>query len=155
MQTVVTFLPLAGLAAAFVAVFAIVTRRKPDNTAYKYAVGLALAAAFVIIWVNLAVGVIGEPDNPANLMYFGVLAVGGIGAALARFEPPGMARALSATAGAQALVGLATLIAGLGPRVGVIVLNGFFLALLAASALLFRRAAPEVRRGRGRGGSRR
>ena len=37
-------------------------------------------------------------------MYFGVLAVGFIGAFIARFQPRGMARALFATAVAQALV---------------------------------------------------
>jgi hypothetical protein len=47
--------------------------------------------------MNLAVGIIGSEDNPANLMYGGVLAVGIIGAIIARFEPHGMARALVAT----------------------------------------------------------
>jgi len=29
------------------------------NTAYRFAVGVALAAAFILVWLNLAVGVIG------------------------------------------------------------------------------------------------
>ena len=29
------------------------------------------------IWMNLAVGIIGNEENPANLVYSGVLAVGG------------------------------------------------------------------------------
>jgi hypothetical protein len=68
--------------------------RKPGNTAYRAAVGVALAAAFILIWMNLAVGIIGAEDNPANLMYGGVLAVAIIGAAIGRFQPAGMARAL-------------------------------------------------------------
>ena len=37
---------------------------------------LALAAAFLLIWINLAVGIIGDEGEPANLLYVGVLAVG-------------------------------------------------------------------------------
>ena len=84
------------------------------NSAYRAAVGVALAAAFILVWVNLAVGIIGSEDNPANVMYGGVLAVGIIGAIIARFQPHGMARALVATALAQALVAVIALIAGWG-----------------------------------------
>jgi hypothetical protein len=38
------------------------------------AVGVALVAALLILWTNLAVGIIGETDALANLMYIGVLA---------------------------------------------------------------------------------
>lgn len=68
-------------------------RRKADNKIYRFAVGVALAAAFIFIWVNGAVGIIGDESNDANMMYFGVLAVGIIGTIIARFQPNGMARA--------------------------------------------------------------
>ncbi len=119
--------------------------RMTDNTAYRFAVGLALAAAFILVWVNGAVGIIGSEDNDANLMYGGVLAVGVVGAAIARFRPHGMARALFAAALAQASVAVIALIAGLGsPESGPLeigVLNGFFVSLFVGSALLFRKAA--------------
>jgi hypothetical protein len=80
-------------------------------------------------------------------MYFGVLAVGIIGALIARFQPPGMARALLAMALAQALVAVIALIAGLGtpasPPLEILLLNGFFVALWLTSAWLFRKAARE------------
>ena len=99
----------------------------------------------MLVWVSLGVGIIGKDGDPANLMYFGVLAVGIIGAINARLQPQGMARALFATAIAQALVAAIALIAGLGlPWSGpaeILVLNGFFIALFAGSAWLFRRAA--------------
>ncbi len=76
----------------------ILKARKPDNTAYKSAVYLALAAALLIVGINLAVGIIVTEDNPANLIYIGVLAVGIIGAVIARFLPHGMVRAMFATA---------------------------------------------------------
>ena len=112
--------------------------RKTCNSAYKTGVGLALTAAFLLIWVNGAVGIIGNEGNDANSMYYGVLAVGFIGAWLARFEPRGMARAMNATAGAQALVFVIALVAGWG-FTGPITL--FFLALWLGAARLFQKAA--------------
>jgi hypothetical protein len=53
-------------------------------------------------------GIIG--DGLVNLMYFGVFAVGFIGAFISRFQPRGMSRALFATAAAQALVPLIAMI---------------------------------------------
>jgi GNAT superfamily N-acetyltransferase len=114
--------------------------RMTGNGAYRAAVGVALAAAFVLVWMNLAVGVIGTEDNPAKLMYGGVLAVGIIGAVVARFRPHGMARALVATALAQASVAVIALIGGLGHA---LVLTGIFVALWLTSAWLFRKAARE------------
>jgi hypothetical protein len=122
--------------------------RMTGNIAYRAAVGVAVVAAFILIWMNLAVGIIGSEDNPANLMYGGVLAIGIIGGLIVRFRPRGMARVLAATAFAQAFVGVVALVAGLGstganwPRV-IIVLTGFFAALWLVSAWLFRRAAGE------------
>ena len=125
--------------------------QKTGNHAYLAAVGVALAAAFVLIWLNLAVGIIGTEDNPANLMYGGVLAVGIIGAVIVRFQPHGLARALFATALAQALVGVIALIAGLGSTgptwpANILGLTGFFAALWLISAWLFRNAAREQTR---------
>jgi hypothetical protein len=98
----------------------------------------------MLVWLSLGVGIIGKDGDPANLMYFGVLAVGIVGALIARFRPRGMARALFAMALAQALVAAIALIAGLGlPWSGpaeILLLNGFFVALFAGSAWLFRRA---------------
>ena len=124
--------------------------RKMGNIAYKSAVGVALAAVLILVWINGAVGLIGSEDNPANLLYGGVIAVGIIGAIIARFQPHGMARALFATGLAQALVPVIALIIW-RPRVisvedfwgmvGVFGVNGFFVLLFVGSALLFRRAA--------------
>lgn len=117
------------------------------NSAYRAAVAVALAATFLLIWANAAVGIIGSEDNPANLMYGGVLAVGIVGAIIARFQPFGTARALVATALAQALVAVIAILGGLGlPASGpleLMGLNGFFIALWLISAWLFRRAARE------------
>lgn len=150
MNIIIDFILLGALAAAFIVVFRVLTARMPDNTAYKYALGLALATAFFLFYANGAVGLIGAASNDANKMYGGVLAVGFIGALIARFQPRGMARALFATALAQVLVAAIALIAGLGypasSPLEILILNGFFAALFVGSALLFRGAARERNR---------
>jgi hypothetical protein len=119
--------------------------RKSGDAAYRAGVGVALVAAFILVWVNGAVGIIGSENNDANLMYGGVLAVGIIGAIIARFRPPGMARALFAMAFVQALIAAIALVAGLGsPENGpreIIGVNAFFVVLFVGSALLFQKAA--------------
>jgi hypothetical protein len=78
-------------------------------------------------------------------MYGGVLAVGIIGAIIARFRPRGMARALFAAAFTQALITVIALIAGLGAPVNgpreIVGVNAFFVVLFVGSALLFQKAA--------------
>jgi hypothetical protein len=115
------------------------------RSAYRLAAGLAVLAAIMLVWLSLGVGIIGQDGDPANRMYFGVLAVGGVGAVVARLRAPGMARVLLAMAFAQALVAAIALVAGLGlPYSGpaeLLGLNGFFIAMFAGSAWLFRRAS--------------
>lgn len=126
-------------------VFLIIRMRRNKN--YRFAVGVAFLAAFLILWVNLAVGIIGEPDDPANLMYVGVLAVGFIGAIIARFHPSGMTRTLFAMALVQALVAVITALGGLGapvtPALSLLIFNGILISLWVGSAKLFRKAARE------------
>lgn len=90
-------------------------------------------------------------------MYIGVLAIWIVGVIIARFRPPGMVRALSATALAQALIAGIAVIAGLvdsplNGTVEVLIINGFFVALFVGSALLFRHAAREAPAGAGQKG---
>ena len=108
------------------------------NTTYRIAVGISVVATFLLVWITLAVGVIGTADNPANLLCLGVLAVGISGVLIARFRPSGMALAMVATALAQTLVAVIALTAGLGHT---FFLTGIFVALWLTSAHLFRRAA--------------
>lgn len=115
------------------------------SAAYRAAISVALAATFILVWLSLGVGIIGKDGDPANLMYLGVLAVGIIGTLIARLQPRGMSHALLAMALAQALVTVIALFAEMGlPWSGpaeILLLNGFFIALFAGSAWLFRIAA--------------
>jgi hypothetical protein len=104
---------------------------------YRLGFGIALVACFVLIWMNLAVGIIGSEDNPANLMYAGVLAIGATGAILARLRAKGMAIALVVMAVAQGLVSATAVIGGYF----TVPLDAVFISLWLASAWLFHTAA--------------
>jgi len=126
--------------------------RKARSSSYRFAAVVALAAAFLLIWLTLAVGIIGEPGEPANAMYVGVLVVGIAGAIIARFRPSGMALALLATAVAQATVAAIALVArhaqSPAGSAEIVVLNGLFVTLFIGSAWLFRHAARQRRHAR-------
>lgn len=112
--------------------------RLARDAAYRAAVGVALAAAFLLVWLNLAVGLIGSEDNPANLMFGAVLAVAVGGAAAVRLRAHAMARVMALTALVQVSVAVIALAAGMGNGV---LLSGLFAALWLVAAALFRKAA--------------
>lgn len=112
--------------------------RMARSHAYVVATGIAAGAGFLLTWANLAVGIIGNEDNPINLIFVGVLLVGLSGALLARLQPRGMARAMEATAAAQLL---ACVVALLVDGAYVFVLTTVWVALWLTSAQLFHKAA--------------
>jgi hypothetical protein len=117
------------------------------NRAYQFAAGVALATAFLLGLVNGAVGIIGNENQPANLLYSGVIGIGVVGALVARFRPRGVSRVLLAVALAQALVPVIAPIIwpqvswGAAGMSGVFTLNAVFVLLFVASSWLFRHAA--------------
>jgi hypothetical protein len=120
--------------------------RASDLIAYRLGAIIAVGTGFLLVWMNLAVGIIGSEDNPVNLIYAGVVGLALIGSFAAWFKPGGMARALFLTAAAQMIVTIAALIWGWGRweppgAAGILVLNGFFAGLWFLSGSLFRRAA--------------
>lgn len=121
---------------------------KSRDFAYQVGVGVAVATGLILVWINLAVGMIGSEDHPANVMYFVVLLIGGIGAIVARFQPRGVSHALFATAIAQTLVPVIALGIWQPPlTVGVLkvfILSTTFAMLFAGAALLFRRASRDA-----------
>jgi len=121
--------------------------RASGNLAYRAGAVVAISAAFLLIWANLAVGVIGDEGNPANLMYAGVLAIAITGAYTAALRAEGMARAMVATGLAQALVTAIAMSLGLGlpasPALEIFAVNAVFIAMWAGAAWLFRMAGRE------------
>ncbi|MEG3050221.1 MAG: hypothetical protein RR792_08570, partial [Thermomonas sp.] len=108
------------------------------NRAYRAGFALAILLGFLLVWINLAVGIIGGEANPANLVFAGVIAVGAVGALVGRFQATGMARAMLVTGIAQLLAGGYAVV--LGSIEGGL-LSAVFAALWLVSAALFRRAA--------------
>ena len=121
--------------------------RRAGDSSYLKAAGLALGAAFLLIWINGAVGIIGTEAEDANILYAGVLLVALFGSAVARMRPAGMARAMTATALAQvAVLPAASAWTPLAWSVEVMALTVVFAAMWLLSASLFRKAAAQGRR---------
>jgi hypothetical protein len=120
--------------------------RYVTNIVHKAAIVMALGSTFLMIWANLAVGLIGSGPNPGNLMYLGVIAVGFIGTFFSRFTPAGMERTMNAMALAIVLLAVIALSVNMQQYPGssvaeIIGVNGFFAVLFGISGLLFRYVA--------------
>lgn len=116
--------------------------RAAHGPAYLAAGVVAIGAAFLLVWANLAVDIVDGPEHPANRMQAGVLLVGIAGALLARLRPRGMARTLVAMAAMQAVAGgVALWLDAREPAAFVLAFTGLYVAAWLLSAALFRKAA--------------
>ncbi len=124
---------LTGMAIALIA-------RRMGPWSYKAGVGVALVAGFALAWSNMVH--VADSGNPANLWYYSVLALGGAGACLARLKARGLAFTLFAMAATLALIAV-TLPSGAPPYLArnMAIGHGVYVALFAASGLLFRHAS--------------
>lgn len=117
-----------------------VVTRISGNTAYRLGAAIAIVTCFLTVWVNLAVGMIGSEDHPANLFFGGVILVGLVGTILARFRPRGTARAMQAAAAAQAGMALYALV-GADPYAALPI--AFFMVPWLLAGHLFLKAAEQ------------
>lgn len=113
-----------------------VGRRRGGGLAYRAGFGVAALTGLLTVWVNLAVGMLGDEGTPANLMFAGVLAVAAVGALMARLRAPGMARAMVA-AGATQLVAVAVALAAGGFERHELLLSACFALPWWCAAALF------------------
>jgi hypothetical protein len=117
------------------------------RNAYRLGAAVALFAAALQVWMNLAVGIVGSEDNPVNMAFFLIVLTAAACAFTARLRADGMARAMLAVAGMQALVALAIATAPSTMRddpkgpMGVLALSAGFVALWLIAAALFHRSA--------------
>ena len=72
--------------------------RLSGSRAYRAGFALSIVTGFLMVWINLAVGIVGSEDNPVNLLFFAILLVGAIAAPLGRFTPRNIALTHSGTA---------------------------------------------------------
>ncbi|WP_290889738.1 hypothetical protein [Arenimonas sp.] len=115
-----------------------IAARIARNNAYMVAAALAAGACFFTLWANLAVGILGPEDNPANGLFFYVVALAMVGSLLVLFRPQPMAWVMVATAVVQVAVCLYAWLTGLGV---VFVFTALMCAVWLAAARLFRLAA--------------
>jgi len=120
--------------------------RKVGSMAYRLGAGLAVLVSLLLVWINGAVGVIGDEDNPANLMFIAIIVVAAAGAVAARFEARGMARAMTIAFVLNAAIAALVPVYGWGAdehpgMPGLVALVGGFAAMWGLSAALFAKAA--------------
>lgn len=118
------------------AVLELALRLSGDAT-YRLAFAVATGGAFLLTWVNLAVGIIGHEHRRANLVFLALLGIGAGGALLARFRPRGMSRTMMTMALLQVLVAAIVLALGQARSAAA---TALLTAPWLASAWLFRRA---------------
>jgi hypothetical protein len=123
-------------------VYAVIAR-KMGEWSYKAGLAAALVTGFALGWSNMVH--VADSENPANLVYYSVLAVGAVGAWLARLEARGLARTLFAMAATLALIAV-ILPSGAPPYMArnMAIGHGVFVALFTTSGLLFRHASLAV-----------
>lgn len=113
--------------------------RSSASGAYRVGAIAAAGTAFLTVWANLAVGMVGPEENPYNLLFLGVIAVEATGAIAARGKPAGMARVTAVAAMAQALAAAGGLTSDTR---GALFSMAFAVPWLFAAAM-FRKAAGE------------
>ena len=117
-----------------------VLARSAPNFAYLAAAAIAIGTGFLMVWANLAVGIVGDGLNGANLMFFGVVLVAIVATLVARFRAPAMAPAMFATAGALVLA-IAIALAVFGATALEAGLTMVFVAGWLVSGAVFRLSA--------------
>jgi hypothetical protein len=117
-----------------------VLARSAPNFAYLAAAAIAIGTGFLMVWANLAVGIVGDDLNGANVMFFGVVLVAIVATLLARFRAPAMANAMFATAGALVLT-IAVALTAFGASALEAGLTMVFVAGWLVSGALFRMSA--------------
>ena len=105
--------------------------------AYRAGAAMGLAAGFLLIWANGAVGYIGSEDNPYNLVFFIVIGIAFAGALITVFKPRGMAWTMLAAGIAHALAGFG----GAAEDPVTIPITIVFVGLWIGAARLFQIAA--------------
>jgi hypothetical protein len=98
---------------------------------------LASIGGFALIFINLAVGIIGGSEDPRNLLFYTIPALGFLGAIVGRFKSTVLVRLLMIMAAIQLS---AAFLAPIDMMRIMIPFTGLFVGLWLSSAVLIRRA---------------
>ncbi|WP_343345138.1 hypothetical protein WJT74_11765 [Sphingomicrobium sp. XHP0239] len=116
--------------------------RLSRDWSYRIGAGLMTFGALFTLWSNLAVGIVGNEDNPFNIGYFLIVPLLALGATLVRAKPSGMAAVCRIAATFYIGMGVAAFAAGMGnPAPFVIVIHAMFVTIFLLAAIQFSRAA--------------
>ena len=112
--------------------------RKTRNGYYRTAVAAALLAGFVEIWVNGAVGIVGDGENPATLLFSAIPLLALAGAVVVRGRAASMVAVMVGAAAVQTAAAIVTyaMFRDNGSLITLV-----FAGLWVLSGLLFGRAA--------------
>lgn len=143
--TLSDFLVMGALFAAILLAYEAFARRA-DTLAYRAGAAAATAGLFGLVWVNLAVGIIGTERNDANMLFALPIATVVGGAIAVRMRAAGLARVLLLAAGETAAIGVAGAAFRLGAEdptfpADTLGASGLFVAIWLVAAALFARAA--------------
>jgi hypothetical protein len=127
----------AGVIFALVGGLFELAARASRNISYRAAVVIAVACGFLQLWITLAVGIIGNEDNPANWTYFAVVLTALCVAAAAIGQTRMLSRGMAVMAGLQLFFFALHMIDGHMTAV----IDLFFTALWLLSSRLFALAA--------------
>ena len=120
--------------------------RFASNIIYRAAMGAAIGTTFLMVWSNLAVGLIGAGPHAGNLMYIGVVMFVLVGTFISKFTAKGMEFVMLGAALSLVLVAAIALLTNMQSYAGssveeIIAVNAFFMFLYLITALLFRYVA--------------
>jgi hypothetical protein len=120
--------------------------RCAPNFAYRLAMVLALATTFLMIWANLAVGLIGSGANAGNIMFAAVVFIVIAGSLLSGFKAAGMELVMYTASFSLVLLAIVALLIGVqhypgSSTIEVLGVSGFFAGLYLVAGALFRYAA--------------
>lgn len=124
---------------------------KVNNGRYKAGIAVGLFAGFLLIWANLAVGIIGSEDNPVNTIYFGVIGIGIVGAVMSRFKSRGLSLTMFAVSLILFLIAVIVLLFAWTQNADFTIrkimtysgIHGLFIMLFFISGVLFRQAVQD------------
>lgn len=140
--TIIDFVLMGVLLFGTGSLFVVVIRHG-ENIIYRAGMAVAVGATFLMIWVNLAVGLIGSGPHAGNLMYIGVVLILFIGIYLSRFKAHKLELVMFTTALSFILIAIIALLTNMQEYPGssvieIIGVNLFFATPYLLAGLLFR-----------------
>ncbi len=116
------------------------------NGAFKAGIATTCLAVFLLIWISLAVGIIGDLSNIANLLYLLIFLSIGIGSWVSKLSPKGLSITMFVTSVLQLTIPLIAMslftldMSMEGEIVGMFVINSVFVILFLVAGVFFKQA---------------